>query len=93
MILCFQEVADASLFICSDINCHNIIPTRNLLPNREPYIEPVRLMMFGCYPAVYANMKRLHKLSYAEVNEWSKPMPTASPNEVMVILTKKTRLS
>ena len=42
--------------------------------------------------------KRLHKLDYAEINDWSIPLPiihstnvirTANPSDVMRILTKR----
>ncbi len=57
------------------------------LPTAQP--EPVRHMLFGSAPAVQATIKQLHKLGYAEPNDWSLPMPTGRPNEVMAILTRR----
>lgn len=54
--------------------------------------EPVRHMLFGSAPAVQATIKQLHKLGYAEPNDWSLPMPTGRPNEVMAILTRRVGL-
>lgn len=51
--------------------------------------EPVRHMLFGTLSAVQNTIRQLHKLNYAEPNDWSRPLSTGRPNEVMVILTKK----
>ena len=61
--------------------------------NSEPtHAEPVRHMLFGSLPAVRATMHQLHKLGYAEVNDWSQPISTGRVNEVMAILTKRVRV-
>ncbi|MEM1253091.1 MAG: hypothetical protein AAGI69_11705 [Cyanobacteria bacterium P01_H01_bin.21] len=62
-----------------------------LLPEYE--YEFGRHMVFGSLSFVQAIIKLLHKLNYAEPNDWSRPLPTGQPNEVMVILTKKVRVS
>ena len=54
--------------------------------------EPVRHMLFGSLCAVRATVSHLHKLRYAEADDWSQPIPTGRANEVMVILTKKVRV-
>ncbi len=54
--------------------------------------EPVRHMLFGSLSAVQATIKHLHKLRYAEANDWSQPISTGRPNEVMAILTKKIKI-
>ncbi|MGI8934632.1 MAG: hypothetical protein ACR2FS_11225 [Phormidesmis sp.] len=51
--------------------------------------ETVRHMLFGSPQIVRATIQLLHKLRYAHPNDWSKPMPTGRPNEVMAILTKR----
>lgn len=51
--------------------------------------EPLRHMLFGSAPAVQATIKQLHKLGYAEPNDWSAPIPTGRPHEVMAILTRR----
>ncbi|MEM9216851.1 MAG: hypothetical protein AAGD25_21190 [Cyanobacteria bacterium P01_F01_bin.150] len=58
----------------------------------SPSYESVRLMLFGSTQAVLHTIKLLHKLNYAEPNDWSKPIPTQKPREVMSVLTKKVRL-
>ena len=54
--------------------------------------EPIRHMIFGSLCAVRATINHLHKLRYAEVDDWSQPIPTGRANEVMAILTKKVRI-
>ncbi len=54
--------------------------------------ESVRHMLLGTAPAVLATIKHLHKLRYAEPTDWSQPMPTGRPSEVMAILTKRIRI-
>ncbi|MEM8611276.1 MAG: hypothetical protein AAGF93_04595 [Cyanobacteria bacterium P01_H01_bin.105] len=33
-----------------------------------------------------------YKLTYAEANDWNRPLPTGQPNEVMAILIKRVRV-
>ncbi|NEP20063.1 MAG: hypothetical protein F6J97_24775 [Leptolyngbya sp. SIO4C1] len=54
--------------------------------------ETLRLIAIGSLPAVQITIKSLHKHGYAEPNDWSKPLPTGRPNEVLAILTKKLHL-
>ena len=54
--------------------------------------EVIRHMLFGPLLAVQATIVHLHKLRYAEANDWSQPISTGRPNEVMAILTKKVRI-
>ncbi len=54
-----------------------------------PRREPVRHLLFGSPRAVQITIKHLHKLGYAEPNDWSKPIPTGRTGEVMAILTKQ----
>ncbi|MEM1238473.1 MAG: hypothetical protein AAGI45_01395 [Cyanobacteria bacterium P01_H01_bin.26] len=58
----------------------------------EHAYEHVHHQMFGSLTAVQATIKLLHKLNYAEPNDWSRPLATGRPNEVMAILTKKVRV-
>ncbi|MEM9768760.1 MAG: hypothetical protein AAF892_12890 [Cyanobacteria bacterium P01_D01_bin.71] len=39
-----------------------------------------------------ATIKLLHKLNYAEPNDWSKPFATGQPNEVVVVLIRRVRV-
>ena len=57
-----------------------------------PTAEPVRHMLFGSPGAVRTTIQTLHKRGYADPNDWSQPISTGRPNEVMAILTKRVRL-
>ena len=64
-------------------------------PNRHserPQYETVHHQLFGSLSAVRRTITLLHKLNYAEPNDWSRPLPTGRPNEVMAILTKRVRV-
>ncbi len=74
----------------SDASASTASPAVNSLPT--PTAEPVRHMLFGTLSAVCTTIQVLHKLRYAEVNDWSQPISTGRPNEVMAILTKRVRL-
>ena len=56
-------------------------------PTAQP--EPVRLMAFGSLKGVQTVIRQLHQRGYAEPNDWSQPLPTGRPHEVMAILTKR----
>lgn len=62
-------------------------------PLPEYSYEHGRHMLFGTLSFVQLTIKQLHKLNYAEPNDWSRPLPTGQPNEVMAILTKKVKVS
>lgn len=55
--------------------------------NAEP--NRVRHMLFGSLTTVRATIRHLHRLGYADPNDWSQPISTGRPNEVMAILTKR----
>ena len=57
-----------------------------------PRFETGRHLVFGSPGYLRATIKLLHVLHYAEANDWSRPLPTGRPNEVMAILTKKVRI-
>ncbi|MEM7061735.1 MAG: hypothetical protein AAF572_01020 [Cyanobacteria bacterium P01_B01_bin.77] len=60
------------------------------LPDHQ--YETVRHLVFGSLTGVRLTIQDLHKKHYAEPNDWSKPISTGRPNEVMVILTKRVAL-
>ncbi|MEO1353486.1 MAG: hypothetical protein AAFW84_32790 [Cyanobacteria bacterium J06635_15] len=62
-------------------------------PTESHQYETVRHMLFGSLIAVKATIKLLHRLNYAEPNDWSQPISTGRPNEVMAILTKKVTVA
>jgi hypothetical protein len=61
-------------------------------PLPEHQYEIVRHMLFGSLTAVQLTIQELHKKHYAEPNDWSKPISTGRPNEVMAILTKRVTI-
>ena len=64
-----------------------------LEPLPDHHFEVVRHMLFGSLLGVQLTIKELHNKKYAEPNDWSKPISTGRPNEVMAILTKKVRVA
>ncbi|MGC1527547.1 MAG: hypothetical protein WA783_15985 [Phormidesmis sp.] len=54
--------------------------------------EPVRHLLFGSLSAVRTTIYHLHTLRYADPNDWSQPISTGRPNEVMAILTRRMRI-
>ncbi|MEM7066351.1 MAG: hypothetical protein AAF572_24680 [Cyanobacteria bacterium P01_B01_bin.77] len=67
------------------------VPGMGVLPDYQH--ETVRHMMFGSLTAVQLTIQDLHQRRYAEPNDWSKPISTGRPNEVMVILTKRVAIT
>ncbi|MBE9065920.1 hypothetical protein IQ260_04570 [Leptolyngbya cf. ectocarpi LEGE 11479] len=68
-------------------NVPSIVPS---LP--EYQYENINHTLFGSLIAIRNTIALLHKLNYAEPNDWSKPLPTGRPNELMAILTKRVRV-
>lgn len=66
-------------------------PAPETLPEHQ--FENVRHMLFGSLTGVQLTIQELHSKRYAEPNDWSKPISTGRPNEVMAILTKKVRVA
>ncbi|MGB3298449.1 MAG: hypothetical protein WBA76_09280 [Phormidesmis sp.] len=54
--------------------------------------ERVRHLLFGTSAAVQGCIRLLHKLGYAEPNEWSRPISTGRADEVMAIVTKRVEV-
>ena len=67
--------------------------TRQSAPLPESSYETGRHLLLGSLTFVQTTIKLLHKLNYTEPNDWSRPLPTGRPNEVMAILTKKVKIS
>ena len=51
--------------------------------------DAIRHLLFGTPSAVQATIQQLHQRGYAEPNDWSRPISTGRPGEVMAILTKR----
>ena len=72
-------------------------PAPNNSAARSPRRETVRHLLYGSLlgivreasPLGNRTIKILHKLRYAQPNDWSDPMPTERPNEWKCILTKR----
>ena len=60
------------------------------LPDHQ--YETVRHLLFGSLTAVRLTIQELHNKHYAEPNDWSKPISTGRPNEVIAILTKRVAI-
>ena len=65
-------------------------PISVTLPEHE--YEDVRVLLLGSLTSVQNTIALLFKLNYAEPNDWSRPLATGRPNEVMAILTKRVRV-
>ena len=65
--------------------------TPPISPNSPLPAEQVRHLLFGTPSAVQTSIRHLHKLGYAEANDWSRPISTGRAGEVMAILTKRLR--
>ena len=66
-------------------------PLIDLRDHPSPHI--LRLLEIGTAPVVNGCVLTLYRLGYARPEEWSRLLPTANPNEVMRILTKRMPLS
>ncbi len=58
-------------------------------PRAQRSKEQIRHLLFGTPSGIQSTIQRLHQLGYAEPNDWSRPISTGRPNEVMAILTKR----
>ena len=54
--------------------------------------EQIRHLLLGTPSAVQGTIRLLHKLGYAEVNDWSRSISTGRAGEVMAILTKRVEV-
>ena len=61
-------------------------------PLPEHQYETVHHLLFGTLTGVRLTIQDLHKKHYAEPNDWSKPISTGRPNEVIAILTKRVTI-
>ena len=78
------EGAAASTDTAANTSPSAAVPSSTPLPR-----EHVRHLLFGTLSTVQSTILLLHKLGYAEPNDWSRPISTGRPNEVMAILTKR----
>ena len=57
-------------------------------PAAEPGREVIRILVIGSAHGVERIIHELYRLGFAEVREWSRPIPTGKVNEVMRVLTR-----
>ena len=68
----------------------NVPPAGNSAsPPDHDNSEVVRLLMFGTPIGLQAYISHLHMRGVAEPNDWSRPLATGRPGEMMSILTKR----
>jgi hypothetical protein len=58
----------------------------------SPTAEPIRHLLFGSLSTVRTTICTLHKLGYADPNDWSQPISTGRANEVMAILIRRVKM-
>jgi hypothetical protein len=62
---------------------------RETTPDRPPIgRQPIRLLVCGVPLGVERIVRYLHVLGFAEVGEWSPPLPSPISDEVIRILTR-----
>ncbi|MEM1254478.1 MAG: hypothetical protein AAGI69_18760 [Cyanobacteria bacterium P01_H01_bin.21] len=79
------------MFLENTERATTVVSGTGVLPDYQH--ETVRHMVFGSLTAVRLTIQDLHKRRYAEPNDWSKPISTGRPNDVMAILTKRIAIS
>lgn len=85
MIVSFTQDAGASTVLPATLS--DVAAERCALPQVPR--EQVRHLLFGSLGGVRSAIAHLHTLGYADPNDWSRPISTGRPNEVMAILTKR----
>lgn len=58
------------------------------MPNIPPGKKPIRLLACGVEEGVESIVHLLHVLGFAQVGEWSDPLPSPVAGEVIRILTR-----
>ena len=61
---------------------------RSEIPDAPPNRKPVRLLLCGTPKGVNRIIDILHVLGFAEIAEWSPPLPSPISGEIMRILTR-----
>ena len=75
-----------------DITQGAVASSLGIDPLPDHQYETVRHLVFGSLTGVRLTIQDLHKRHYAEPNDWSKPISTGRPNEVMAILTRRVAI-
>lgn len=75
-------------FLTSPTPAHSTQSTTLPHPTPEPSREKVTLTVRGSTPSTERVIHELYRVGFAEVREWSRPIPTGKVNEVMRVLTR-----
>lgn len=67
----------------------SVIPGADSLPAHPEGYELVRVVVFGSNYGIRYTIRWLYGLNFAQVSEWSFPMPAPGSSEMMSILTKR----
>lgn len=59
------------------------------LPSVEPEKESVKLYIVGSLRGIASITHSLHNRGFAEVNDWSKPQATGTPEEYVTVLVRQ----
>lgn len=75
-------------FLSSNLPSTDTHTTVTIEPTAEPGREKVVLTVKGSAYAIERVIHELYRVGFAEVREWSRPVPTGKVNEVMRVLTR-----
>lgn len=75
-------------FLSSTTLSPNIQTTVTTEPTSDHGREKVKLLVIGSSHAVERVIHELYRVGFAEVREWSQPLPTGTYGEVLRILTR-----
>ncbi|NJK70137.1 MAG: hypothetical protein HC789_17190 [Microcoleus sp. CSU_2_2] len=67
----------------------SVIPGANSLPPCSDGYELVRVVVFGSNYGIRYTIRWLYGLSFAQISEWSCPIPAPGSSEMMSIVTKR----
>jgi hypothetical protein len=67
----------------------SVIPGADSLPARPDGYELVRVVVYGSSYGINYTIRWLYRLNFAQVSEWSFPMPVPGSGEMMSIVTKR----
>jgi hypothetical protein len=56
---------------------------------KEPNREPLKHLLIGSRRTVTSTIHHLQVIGYADVGDWSEPIPTGNAGEVMSILSRQ----
>ena len=67
-------------------------PVPPIAAGESPRYETVQVSIKGSLPALQVMIKTLHKLRYADPNDWSKPQPSQVANQWITVLFRRVRM-